>query len=81
MFHFTRGAVGTLTAIGLVSLGAFCGWKAREKFRAKAVQDVNEEARRRVEAEQQAFSDMMNYNIETAYGMDSGLKNLFGGEG
>ena len=74
------GAAGTLTVLGLLFLGALFGWKAREKFQNKAVQEVNEEERRRFEAEQQAFSSMLNYNIDTAYGMDRGISTLAGGE-
>lgn len=79
MLYFILGAAGMLTVLGLMSLGVFCGWKAREKFQAKTVQEVNEEAQRRFEAEQQAFSSMLNYNIDTAYGVDGGVENLLGG--
>ena len=80
MLYFFLGAAGTLTVLGLVSLGAFCGWKAREKFQAKAVQEINEEERRRFEAEQQAFTNMLNYNIDTAYGTDN-MESVFAGGG
>ena len=80
MFYFILGAAGTLTALGLVSLGAFFGWKAREKFQKKTVQEINEAECRRFEAEQQAFSSMLNYNIDAAYGMDRGISSLAGGE-
>lgn len=79
MSNFFRGAAGTLTVLGLLSLGAFCGWKAREHFRKKAVQEIRDEERRRAEAEQQAFSDMLNYNTDTAYGMTGGIEDLLGG--
>ena len=81
MTYFLLGAAGTLAVLGLLSLGAFCGWKARERFQQKAAQEVNEEAQRRLEAEQQAFSSMMNYNANIAYGMDRSAADLFGGNG
>ena len=80
MTYFLLGAAGTLAVLGLVSLGAFCGWKARERFQQKAVQEVREEERRRVEEDQRAFNDMLNYNIDTAYGMTGSVENLFGGD-
>ncbi len=80
MKNFFRGAAGTLAVLGLVSLGAFCGWKAKERFQQKAVQEVREEERRRVEEDQRAFNDMLNYNIDTAYGMTGSVENLFGGD-
>lgn len=80
MLYFILGAAGTLTTLGLVSLGAFFGWKARERFQNKTVQEANEEERRRFEAEQQAFANMLNYNIDAAYGMDRGIASLVGGE-
>lgn len=79
MVYFFLGAAGMLTVLGLLSLGVFLGWKARERFTAKAVREVNDEAQRRFEAEQQAFSSMLNYNIDTAYGVDGGVENLLGG--
>lgn len=80
MKNFFHGAAGTLAVLGLVSLGAFCGWKAKERFQKKTVQEVREEERRRVEEEQRAFGEMLGYNIETAYGMTGGVENLFGGD-
>lgn len=80
MTYFLLGAAGTLAVLGLLSLGAFCGWKARERFTAKAAQEVREEERRRVEEEQRAFGEMLNYNVNKAYGMTGGVENLFGGD-
>lgn len=79
MINFLIGAAGMLAVLGLLVLGAFLGWRARERFQAKAVQEVNEEERRRFEAEQQAFESMLNYNANTAYGMTGGVENLQGG--
>lgn len=79
MIYFLFGAAGMLAVLGLLSMGAFFGWKARERFTEKAVREVNEEAQRRFEAEQQAFSSMLNYNIDTAYGVDAGVESLLGG--
>ena len=80
MSYFILGAAGTLAVLGLVSLGAFLGWKAQELFRQKALQEVDEEERRRIMEEQRAFSTMMSYNADTAYGLDGGAEDLFGGD-
>lgn len=81
MINFLLGAAGMLAVLGLLVLGAFLGWKARERFQKKTVQELDEETRRRFEAEQQAFEDMLNYNIDTAYGLNCGVENLLGGDG
>jgi predicted negative regulator of RcsB-dependent stress response len=79
MINFLIGAAGMLAVLGLLVLGAFFGWKARERFQAKAVQEVSEAERRRFEAEQQAFESMLNYNVDTAYGLTGGVENMQGG--
>lgn len=81
MLNVLLGAAGTLAVLGLLFLGAFLGWKARERFQKETVQELDEETCRRFEAEQQAFEDMLNYNIDTAYGLNSGVENLLGGDG
>lgn len=80
MSFFLLGAAGMLAVLGLLSLGAFLGWKARGKFRPPSAQEISEEERRRFEAEQQAFQSIMGYNADTAYGMNRGTDTLFGGE-
>ena len=79
MINFLLGAAGMLAVLGLLILGAFFGWKARELFQVNAVQEVSEAERRRFEAEQQAFESMLNYNADTAYGLTGGVENLQGG--
>ena len=79
MINFLIGAAGMLAVLGLLVLGAFFGWKAKERFQAKAVQEVSEAERRRFEAEQQAFESMLNYNADTAYGLTGGVENMQGG--
>ena len=79
MIYFVIGAAGTLTVLGLLSLGAFLGWKARERFTQRTVQEFSEEEHRRILEEQRAFEAMLSYNIDTAYGVDSGVAKIFGG--
>nr|DAL14475.1 MAG TPA_asm: hypothetical protein [Caudoviricetes sp.] len=63
------GALGALTVVALLALGAFAGWKARGHFYgAKAERPAAEELKR-MEAEQAAFQQMQNYNADVAYGI------------
>ena len=80
MIYVIYGAVGTLAVLGLLFLGAFCGWKACEINRKNIItSEVNAEAQRRFMEEQQAFESMLHYNQDTAYGMNRGVAEL-GGE-
>ena len=80
MIYVIYGAVGMLAVLGLLFLGAFCGWKACEVNRNKVItSEVNAEAQRRFVEEQQAFESMFHYNQDTAYGLNRGVADL-GGE-
>lgn len=72
------GALGCLACLFLVGLGAVLGWKVRGVFdrgfapRTQMTDDeklVQEEQRRKLKAEQQAFHAIQNYSAERAYGM------------
>ena len=68
------GALGALAALGLLG-GGFClGWKVRRWAALRSVEKEEKqselEERRRMIAEQKAFRQMLNYNTETAYGMN-----------
>ena len=74
--------VELLLAVFLVqfsTIGAFAaGWFLRGKLKPKAVPQVEEEPteaeRKKLEklkAEDEAFTKMLGYNIETAYGMNN----------
>lgn len=73
MMYLVYGAVGTLAVLSLLSLGFFIGWKANDAFvkqsRLRAAEEATEDQKRMLLAQQQAFESMLNYNIETAYGM------------
>ncbi len=82
MEYLIYGALGTLTVLGLLTLGVFIGWKANNAFRKHsnrvAAEEASEEERRQLIAEQRAFESMLNYNPDTAYGMNKGLDDLEG---
>ena len=73
MIELIYGAVGTLAVLGLLAGGFFIGWKANQSFtkysRARAAEEATEEQRRQFVAQQQAFENMLSYNVDTAYGM------------
>jgi len=87
MQNVIYGALGVLAVLGLLALGFFMGWKARVLWVKHTVQavraEVTEQERRALEAEQKAFDGLMNYNMETAYGMNRGLDEVMreGGDG
>jgi hypothetical protein len=71
---FIYGFLGAVLALGVFATGAICGWRLNEKMREKkaviAEQQVGEEERRRLKAEQDAFRQLINYNTSVAYGPD-----------
>ena len=82
MQYLIFGALGTLAVLALLALGVFIGWKANNSFRTHstrvAAEEASEEERRQLLAEQKAFESMLNYNPETAYGMNKGLDEMEG---
>ena len=71
---FFYGFLGAILALGVFATGAICGWRLNETMREKkaviAEQQVGEEERRRLKAEQDAFRQLINYNTSVAYGPD-----------
>lgn len=71
MSYFLYGAGGVLLALALLAAGALIGWKGRmawqEHTRQAVVKEATEEEKRMLEAEQRAFSSLLNYNAEMAY--------------
>lgn len=71
---FFYGFLGAVLALGVFATGAICGWRLNEKMHEKkaviAEQQVGEEERRRLKAEQDAFRQLINYNTSVAYGPD-----------
>lgn len=72
MSYVLYGAGGVLLALALLLSGAVAGWKARgawiDHTRKAVAEEVSEEEKRRLKAEQQAFDGMLNYNADIAYG-------------
>ena len=74
MTEMLLGAAGALIVLALLG-GGFClGWKAGEWAKLRqgriAEKEAGLEERRRLMEEQKAFRQMLNYNAETAYGMN-----------
>lgn len=85
MEYILFGAAGAVIALGLVALGFFIGWKAGPAWRAHTArvraQEASEEERRQLIEEQQAFRNLLGYNTDTAYGLNRGLREMYGGDG
>ncbi len=84
MIFVLYGALGTLGVLALVGLGFLAGWKARGEWvkhtRKALAEELTEEERMDVLAQQKAFEGMLNYNMDTAYGMHVSLEELAGGD-
>lgn len=72
------GALGCLACLFLVGLGVFLGWRIRGVFDrgfasrpalTESDKQAQEEQRRKLKAEQQAFHMLQNYSTERAYGL------------
>ena len=78
MIYILYGALGSLGVFALVGVGVLIGWKANNAFRrhsaAVVAEEASEEERRQLIAQQKAFEDMINYNVETAYRMSAELE-------
>lgn len=86
MQDFIFGALGVLLALAVLGLGFFGGWRARgmweRRIRRKSREELTEQQRRELLAEQRAFGAMMNYNADVAYGLTPTLEDIAaGGEG
>lgn len=75
MTNIIYGAIGVIAVLALLCIGAILGWRghtAYDKHNRKVVREgVTEEQIRRFHADQEAFSAMINYSPETAYGLPS----------
>ena len=84
MMSLIYGAVGMLAVLVLLAVGGFLGWKATRMFdryrRERAEEEITQEQRRQLVAQQQAFEEMLRYNQDTAYGMAAGFGAMQGGE-
>lgn len=76
------GAVGAMMTLALLALGFAAGWKARGTVRVRRVTaEQSKEEQQRLFEEQRAFENMLHYNRDTAYGMDSPWEDFAGGDG
>lgn len=84
MTYVLYGAVGVIVVLLLLCFGFLLGWKARVAWvkhtRRAAADEATEEELRNLKAEQKAFEGMLNYNLETAYGMNVSLEELARGD-
>lgn len=81
MAYLIYGAVGILTVLLLLFGGAFLGWKLHARYLAHNTrivkEEYTEEQKRKFAADQAAWDAMMNYSVETAYGLTGNtLKEL-----
>ena len=82
MLNILFGALGVLLVLGLLALGFFLGWRARILWlthtRREVTREISEKERMAFEAQQRAFDDLMSYNTETAYGMNTDMNSIYG---
>jgi hypothetical protein len=72
MTEILLGFVGALALLILLFCGGLVGWFAHKTFikhTTPTAEPLTEKERRKLIAEQQAWNQMQNYNLETAYGM------------
>ena len=69
--EFLLGALGALAVMGVLVLGAIIGWKAHARFAAPKVAPPTTDERRKLEEENKAFQQLMQYNADVAYGLHS----------
>ena len=73
---FVYGMIGAFASVIFLCAAATAGWWLRGKVEAQkkpAPPCVEEKDRKRLIAEQNAFRDMMNYNVSTAYQLNSDM--------
>ena len=77
---FVIGFLGGLAVVGLLAVGTVLGWKAHTLFTRHTVhkaQSPEAQELEQMKATQQAFRELSNYSMETAYGMKD---NSIGGD-
>lgn len=84
MIYLLYGAVGVLAVLMLLLTGGFLGWKINDALRKyhgkRAAEEITQQQRRQLVAQQKAFEEMLGYNQDTAYGMAAGLEAIQGGD-
>ena len=76
MSEILLGALGALLAVALVAAGAAMGWMVSKMLGGtqSKPKEPGEAERRQLMEEQKAFRQLLNYNVETAYGMNRGME-------
>jgi len=81
--EFLYGALGMIAVLLVFAAGAVVGWKAKERVNtAKTeikMEALSEKEAAELKQEEQAFSAMIGYNIDMAYGIDKVLSADDGG--
>lgn len=72
--EFIYGALGVVLALGLFAFGVFVGWRIKGRMIEAARRSYAEEITEKEREEQEAFSALMGYNIDTAYGLNEGVR-------
>jgi len=81
MIEICCGALGALAVVAAFLLGAAAGKQNYETpARSQAGCEESEEEKRLLHEEQQAFENMLHYNMDTAYGLVDCGRGLGGGE-
>ena len=80
--EFLIGAVGAVSVMLLFAAGVFTGWKlyeAADKRRVrKTAAELSDKQLQELKEQQEAFRQMQNYSVETAYGYRP--DNIVGGD-
>lgn len=91
MSEILLGVLGMLIAFLLFGAGMFLGWKANDRMKAHTsaavAQELTEKEKRKIELErerlaeeQRAFSAILGYNADIAYGKNAEANELLGKE-
>ena len=70
---FLTGMAGAALCMVLFGGGFLAGWKVRDallRMREPSAQSPDDKETRRIKAETEAYQNMMNYSVETAYGLN-----------
>lgn len=66
------GIIGFALAAALFISGFLLGWRMRgERYRAPTPEELGEQERKRLISEQNAFRELINYNTDVAYGLET----------
>lgn len=70
MVSILYGLLGFFLAAAFMGGGFVLGWKLREKnIKPPTPEELGDQERQRLIAEQNAFRELLNYNVDVAYGI------------